>query len=266
MSVVWDLPAEGMGFTPRVGVPSERWAGPSGASLITPVPAKIEETPQLRWVVRAVEGVPAPGRPVARLGVLSGTFNPPTLAHLSLAREAARALELDEVLFVFPEIPPHKRGLEASLADRAEMLRRAVESEPHSSAAISSHGLLLEIHRAVAPHYPTATRTFFLLGSDAAERILLRWPYPDPSTALAEMFSRFEMGVAGRDRGFTIPPGSFAGLHREKIHALVLPLEYARLSSTLVRASAAVGESLQNMVGSAVAEFIRERGLYGGSR
>jgi nicotinate (nicotinamide) nucleotide adenylyltransferase len=230
------------------------------------VPAKIEETPQLRWVVRAVEGIPTPGRPVARLGVLSGTFNPPTLAHLSLAREATRALELDEVLFVLPEIPPHKRGLEVSLADRAEMLRRAVAGEPRYSAAISSHGLLLDIHRALAPHYPAATRTYFLLGSDAAERILLRWPYPDPSSALAEMFSRFEMGVAWRDAGFAVPPGSIAFQYGEKIHALVLPPEYARLSATLVRASAAEGESLQNMVGSAVAEFIRERGLYGGSR
>lgn len=230
------------------------------------VSPKIEDRPRLRWVVRAEEGIPARGRPEARLGVLSGTFNPPTQAHLSLAREATRALELDEVLFVLPEIPPHKRGLEASLADRAEMLRRAVESEPHDSAAISSHGLLLEIHRAVAPHYPAATRTYFLLGSDAAERILLRWPYPDPSSALAEMFSRFEMGVAWRDAGFAVPPGSFAGLHREKIHALVLPPEYARLSSTLVRANAAVGASLEKQVGGAVAEFIRERGLYGSSR
>ena len=47
----------------------------------------------------------AEGRP-RRLGILPGTFNPPTRAHVALA-EAALG-EVDEALFVLPRSFPHK--------------------------------------------------------------------------------------------------------------------------------------------------------------
>ena len=135
------------------------------------------EEPKLRWLRRAPAGIvtsaSAGGRPepsAPRLGVLSGTFNPPTRAHLALAEHASRELRLDEVLFVLPETPPHKKQLEASLEDRAEMLLRALAGSKEFSAAIATHGLFLDIHRALAPHYPPGTRVFFLVGEDAAER------------------------------------------------------------------------------------------------
>ena len=163
------------------------------------------EEPKLRWLRRAPAGIvtsaSAGGRPepsAPRLGVLSGTFNPPTRAHLALAEHASRELRLDEVLFVLPETPPHKKQLEASLEDRAEMLLRALAGSKEFSAAIATHGLFLDIHRALAPHYPPGTRVFFLVGEDAAERILLDWPYEDPAQALEEMFRRFEFAVARR--------------------------------------------------------------------
>src|SRR5437879_13843505 len=87
------------------------------------------EEPRLRWLRRApagisVKGADAPRPP--RLGILSGTFNPPTRAHLALAEAALAALELAEVLFVLPEVLPHKDQLEASLEAREEMLLLAI--------------------------------------------------------------------------------------------------------------------------------------------
>jgi hypothetical protein len=116
------------------------------------------EAPRLRWLVhtRSLHVILA-GGPM-RLGVFSGTFNPPTLAHLLLAREAARQLAPDEFLFVVPEVPPHKADLEAALADRAEMLKRTLAGEARFTAALSSHGLLINIHRALVPEYPSGTK------------------------------------------------------------------------------------------------------------
>src|SRR5437899_1696718 len=125
------------------------------------------EEPRLRWLRRApagisVKGADAPRPP--RLGVLSGTFNPPTRAHLALAEAALAALALEEVLFVLPEVLPHKDQLEASLEAREEMLLLAIARNPKFSAGVTSHGLFLDIHRAVVPHFPTDTRTYFLTG------------------------------------------------------------------------------------------------------
>jgi nicotinate-nucleotide adenylyltransferase len=224
------------------------------------------DVPKLRWLVRAGDGRVAPAAVPMRLGVLSGTFNPPTRAHLLLAEAAARQLELHEVVFVIPEILPHKTELEAALADREQMLRRAVQGKPRFSAGVSSHGMLVDIHRALAPLYPAATRTFFLLGRDAAERILLRWPYADRKAALEEMFARFDVVVADRGGHFEIAPDDFAAQYGERIHRLAVPPEWALVSATRVRVRVARGEPLDDVVVPEVAAYIAARGLYAGAR
>jgi nicotinate-nucleotide adenylyltransferase len=219
----------------------------------------MHEPPTLRWLRRAPAGLA--GR-LGRLGVLSGTFNPPTLAHLALAQRALEQVGLDEVLLVVPEVPPHKRGLEAPLEDRAAMLERLAELDPRLSAAVSRRGLLLEIHAAVAPHYAAGTRQFFLTGRDAAQRILLDWPYPEPVRALEEMFERFDIIVAERGGAFTIPADS--PLHRfgTHIHSLAMPADWVGVSATEARRRLAQGEPVGALVPPAVEEYIRQRHLY----
>jgi nicotinate (nicotinamide) nucleotide adenylyltransferase len=218
-----------------------------------------------RWLRRAPGGLVlahAAESQDGALGVLSGTFNPPTCAHFLLAAEAARQLALDEVLFILPETPPHKAKIEAPLEDRAEMLLRAIAGEPRFSAAICDRGLLTEIHQALAPHYAQSLRTVFLVGRDAAERILVRWPYPHPEQAMAEMFSRFEMGVADRSGRFALPGGLPAARYSGKIHALWLPPEAGTISSSRVRAEAGAGIPLEGLVAPEVAAYIKLKGLY----
>jgi len=218
-----------------------------------------------RWLRRAPGGLflpPAGQSRAGALGVLSGTFNPPTCAHFLLAAEAARQLRLDEILFVLPETPPHKGKIEAPLEDRAEMLLCAIAAEPRFSAAVCDRGLLTEIHQALAPHYAWSLRMIFLLGRDAAERIHVRWPYPDTKQAMAEMFSRFEMGVADRNGRFALPAGLPAARYSGKIHALWLPPEAGTISSSRVRVQAGAGNSLEGLVAPEVAAYIKLKCLY----
>src|SRR5438270_8661990 len=83
--------------------------------------------------------------PVRRLGILPGTFNPITVAHLALARAALR--HVDEVVFVLPRVFPHKTYSGASFAERVEMLRVAVAREEVFSIAAADGGLFAEIAR-----------------------------------------------------------------------------------------------------------------------
>lgn len=215
--------------------------------------------PKLTWLKRAK---PRTLGAVPGVGVLSGTFNPPTRAHLALAREAMAQLSLDEVVFVLPQVPPHKSELEASLEDRAEMLRRMLSEEARFSAGICSHGLFVDQHRAIAPHYPRGTRFFFLAGRDAAERILLHWPYAEPQKALEEMFARFEFAVAARGGEFRVPAGTPAAMHAAKIHPFHIAPEWEVLSGTRAREAVARSERVEEFVPEGVAEYIRAQGLY----
>ena len=187
-----------------------------------------------------------PGRS-GRLGILAGSFNPPTLAHLALARAALASV--DEVLFVLPRAFPHKAYSGASFEDRVSMLVRVAEESPRFSVAATDGGLFAEIAAECRAVYGDA-RLVFLCGRDAAERIV-EWDYGEPD-AIAEMLEDFELLVAAR-RGEYRPPERFAG----RIRGLALDLEYDSVSSSLVRSLIGRGEEWEPLVPPRIVDLVR---------
>src|ERR1017187_5346691 len=116
-----------------------------------------------------------------RLGVLPGTFNPVTVAHVALA-EGALAV-VDEVVFVLPRQFPHKTYSGASFEQRVELLSMALAGEPRFSVAACEGGLFAEIAGECREAYGTDVRLSFLCGRDAAERIA-NWDYGSPRAFL----------------------------------------------------------------------------------
>jgi len=140
--------------------------------------------------------------PPSRLGVLPGTFNPPTVAHLALARAALEIV--DEVVFVLPQVFPHKPYHGASFEQRVAMLRSALRSEAAFSIASARQGLFLEIAAECRGDYGAHVQLSFLCGRDAAERIA-GWDYG--GAAFADTLSGFDLLVAARSGEFHPPDG-----------------------------------------------------------
>src|SRR5580698_1179182 len=70
------------------------------------------------------------GSPARRVAFFGGSFDPPHLGHLAIARAARKALELDTVLFAPVGTQPLKaQGATASYQDRLEMTRLAITGE-----------------------------------------------------------------------------------------------------------------------------------------
>ena len=69
-----------------------------------------------------------------KIGVLPGTFNPPTSAHLALA-EAAMA-HVDRVVFVLPRVLPHKDYEGVPFEERLALVKHV--AEPRFGVASSS--------------------------------------------------------------------------------------------------------------------------------
>ena len=189
----------------------------------------------------------APGRP-GRLGILPGSFNPPTVAHLALARAALAVV--DETLFVLPQVFPHKTYEGAGFADRVQLLEAALADEPRCSIGATAGGLFIEIAREVRTAYGAGTRLSFLCGRDAAERIV-RWDYGRPG-AIDEMLEEFDLLVAAR-RGEYHPPEHLAG----RIAALALPPGCDEVSASEVRRRAAAGEPWEHLVPRAGVPLVR---------
>jgi nicotinate-nucleotide adenylyltransferase len=187
--------------------------------------------------------------PALRLGILGGTFNPPHLGHLALARCALAQLGLDRVLLVPSCVPPHKRAeADPGPEHRLRMCELAVAGVTGLEACpleVRRGGPSYTVDTLSALHslHPDATLTL-ILGSDIA-RTLPSWHRQDALMALAGI------AVAPREGD----AGSVSG-------AVHLDLPEVPVSSSLVRARVAAGESLTGLVPPAVAAYIAEHSLY----
>jgi nicotinate-nucleotide adenylyltransferase len=190
----------------------------------------------------------AAGSP-SRLGIFPGSFNPLTVAHVSLAQAALS--QVDEVVFVLPRVFPHKEYSGASFDDRVSILRHALASFRHFSVASSQGGLFLEIAEECRAAYGEDVRLTFLCGRDAAERIAT-WDYGDPG-ALARMLRRFDLLVAGRAGEYLAPPQ-----HLASFRTLTLAGDHDRVSASEVRRRIASGEPWEHLVPRAIRARVRE--------
>ncbi len=186
-----------------------------------------------------------------RLAIFGGTFDPIHSAHLTVAREAARAYSLDRVLFIPAATPPHKRRPEcASYEDRYRMVELACAGEPLFQPSRLEQGSekSYSIHtiERVREQLGPGDELFFIIGSDAFAEFRTWHRWEDVARAV-------EFIVAGRPgHGYDTPPG--ARVHRLDSVALAV-------SSSEIRRRLARGEEPAE-VPAPVMAYIREKRLY----
>lgn len=135
-----------------------------------------------------------------RLGLLPGSFNPPTRAHLALARAALH--KVDSVLLVIPRSFPHKQFTAASLEQRLEMMCRVTGSDDRLGVALSEGGLAIDMARE-ARDMLALEDIHVVCGRDAAERYI-SWDYGDPE-AIHRILREVRLLVASRGGEFVAP-------------------------------------------------------------
>ncbi len=193
-------------------------------------------------LIRRAERMPS------RLGVLPGAFNPPTRAHLALARAALA--HVDEVLFVIPRVFPHKVYEGASFEQRVEMLLRLVDEEPAFSVGVSAGGLFIEIARECRAVYGPGVELWFLCGADAAERVV-SWDY-GPSGSIDDQLREYGLLVAARKTPYVPPERLLA-----RVRSVALDAVYQELSATEVRARIRDGRPWEHLVPEAIVPLVR---------
>jgi len=183
-----------------------------------------------------------------RLAVLPGTFNPPTRAHLALARAALAYA--DEVLFVLPRAFPHKSYTGASFEDRVRMLAAAAD-EPRFSIGSSDGGLFIEIARQCREDYGRDVEVLILCGRDAAERAV-NWDY-GPNGAFRDQLGEYGLLVAPREGSYQ-PPAEF----EDRIQAIDAVEGCDAVSATEVRERIRRGEAWAPLVPERIVDLVRE--------
>ena len=194
---------------------------------------------------------------VKRIGLFGGTFDPPQLAHVALARCARDTLPLDEVRWIPAGSPWQKTRAISDARHREAMVALAIEGERGfvlDRCEIERDGpsiTLQTVHQA-RQREPDA-QWFVLIGADQYNN-LHTW------RGWRELLSLVTLVVAERPGVPLQPDPAVASVpHR------VLPLPPLPISATDIRARVARGEPITGLVSDAVASYIDRHHLYTGS-
>jgi nicotinate-nucleotide adenylyltransferase len=212
---------------------------------------------------------------VPAIGILGGSFNPPHLGHLALARQARDQLGLERVLLMPLHTPPHKSsGEDPGPQHRLEMCRLAAAGEPGVEACeleVQRAGTSYTVDTLSAIHerHPEAELTF-IVGADTA-RSLPSWHRPEAVMALARLAVAGRPGTDGGevlDALRTIVPATLGVVDDEAAEGspgvVFLTLDPVEASSSLARERLAAGEPVEDLLAPAVAHYIADHGLYEG--
>jgi len=217
--------------------------------------------PTLLFLHRAPQGINTSGQ---RLGVFSGSFNPPTIAHIRMCEHAQRQLGLHEILLLLAIVNVDKTQFDFSLQERAEMMLAVAQERSNWSVALCSHGRFMEKAKAVAEAYPEGTGVWFIVGHDTLVRIFEPRFYLDMPMhqALEHFFGLAHLAVFPRGSADERAVREFLSRDEVKPFAdkiAVLPSEPSLLwvSSTLVRQKLKRGEPVTELVPPSVLKFLR---------
>ena len=191
-----------------------------------------------------------------RIGLFGGSFDPVHNGHIALAKAAKTGFDLDKVIFIPAKNPPHKQTKQPAPAGiRMKILSAAVK--PYKFFSISRY----ELERPATTYtYQTAehfkmlfprAKLFFIIGADSLVE-LKSWKN---IKRLAGMLTFIASGRHGVSIPQALPFKNSVEFLTSKIPAV---------SSSQVRASAALGKSIKKLVPTPVEKIILANGIYCG--
>jgi nicotinate-nucleotide adenylyltransferase len=209
-----------------------------------------------------------------RVGVLGGTLDPMHLGHLETALAARIALDLDRVVVIPSNLPPHRQQRpSASTFHRFAMA--ALTINRHERLVVSDDELCVsgvsftaETLDRLHARGLDASQIFFITGADAFTEIDTWHRYP-AVLELAHFVVVSRPGHAVSSLPGRLPhlarrmvPAALASAFATEPRVFTVDARTPDVSSTEVRRRARAGESLKGLVAPPVEAHILQHGLY----
>ena len=202
----------------------------------------VEEKPQVKFEPTSASKL--------RIGIMGGTFNPVHIAHLVMAEQVRKQLDLDEIWFIPNNVPPHKELADhVSAKDRVDMLELATRTNPHFRV------MLFEIMRGGVSYTVDTLRYlkrraprnqyYLIMGGDEVNDFE-NWKEPQTISLLATL-------VGVRRPNYPQNP---------KFPMIWVDMPNLDISSSRIRQNVATGQSIRYLVPEEVRIYIEQRGLY----
>ena len=199
---------------------------------------------------------------MSRIGILGGTFNPIHNGHIRLAQYCKTEMNLDRVLLIPDNTPPHKSDKElASGDDRLQMCRLAckgIDWLEVSNIELLREGKSYTYETLVSLKeiYPN-DELFLIVGADMF-LTLHQWKNP---SVIFNCASIIAVPRDSSDRDVLL------GFYEETLkpmgsNATVLPSPVMTVSSTFIRENICEYKIIKELIAPEVYEYITSNGLY----
>ena len=188
-----------------------------------------------------------------RLGVFGGSFNPPHLGHLVVAEMTREVLDLDRVVWIPNNTPPHKTPSEVDGHHRLRMVNIAVERNGRFdalSAELDRGGVSYTVDTLEDLARDESNELVLIVGADGLAAFE-SWYRPKRILELATL------AVYPR-LGYEVEPAK----SRFFENAIQLETPIVEISSSILRERLGAGQTVRYLVPDGVLRYINENNLY----
>lgn len=210
-------------------------------------------------------------KPVAKIGLLGGTFNPIHIGHLRSAIEVLELLALDELRLIPNALPPHRESPSVSAKHRLAMVQQAVINSPQllvdeKELQRAEPSYTFDTLYSIRQQLSADDALYFIMGWDAFCGLLTwhRWQ---------ELLNYCHILVLQRPHVSVKIPRELQSYLTDKLvdwqhitgsHGKVAYLQQTPLdiSSTRIRDYLAQGKSVQFLLPETVLDYINQHQLY----
>jgi len=193
-----------------------------------------------------------------RIGIFGGTFDPPHIGHLALARAGLEQLQLDEVLFLPANRNPLKsRKAVTSGKHRLGMVEALVRNEPQmavSDMELTRGGTSYTVDTLGELQVVQPADYWFLMGADSLKG-LAEWKNPHRLLRLARLAVALRPPITDSDVLSRVPDE-----FRTRIDLLSMPPQ--EVSSTDLRDRLSRNQSVSAWIPQDVLKYISTHQLY----
>lgn len=194
-----------------------------------------------------------------KIGFYGGCFNPPTKAHIEMAKKAIKECDLDEVVFV-PVGDSYKKQELAQGIDRYNMLKIACEGNDKLKVSDieirSSHKYnAIDIFEIISNKYKDDNR-FFLMGVDNLSK-MSEWK---ESKKLIENYNYIIFERNNIDANLIIENNEMLENNKENFE-IIKNNDYKEISSTNIRESIKLGKKPED-INEKVYKYIIDNKIY----
>lgn len=194
-----------------------------------------------------------------KLAIFPGTFNPIHIAHLIMAENAREQCNLDKVVFITANIPPHRDKDIAPAKHRHRMVElscaeneffEASDIELHRDGPSYTYDTLVEIKTS----FPEITTPYVIIGTDAIAQ-LHTWNNAQDIVDMSHFLITYRPGYPPIED--CLQKTGLLNFNYKTINSPLL-----EISSTLIRANMSNRGSIKYLVLDSVREYIEKNGLY----